>query len=76
MLALTTVGVADVILASTPAKAQNQKMEVIHHPKYDQNVFVPFVPAIKSKSGKLLWVAGTTALPVYDDHPHKRDQIR
>ena len=50
-------------------------MEVIHHPNYDQSVFMPFVPAIKIKSGKLLWLAGTTALPVYHDHPHKRDQI-
>src|SRR5438045_2852419 len=76
MLALTPVGITAVILASTPAKAQNQNMEVIHHPNYDRNVFMPFVPAIKIKSGKVLWLAGTTALPVYHDHPHKRDQIQ
>lgn len=57
-----------------PAKAQNQNIEVIHHPNYDKNVFMPFVPAIKIKSGNILWLAGTTALPVYHDHPHKRDQ--
>jgi len=34
------------------------------------------VPAIKIKSGKILWLAGTTALPVYHDHPHKRDEIQ
>src|SRR5215510_8456451 len=62
-------------LASTPAAAQNQHMEVIHHPDYNKNVFMPFVPAIKIKSGKILWLAGGTALPVYHDHPHKRDQI-
>jgi len=33
-------------------------------------------PAIKIKSGKILWLAGTTALPVYHDHPHKREQIQ
>jgi enamine deaminase RidA (YjgF/YER057c/UK114 family) len=64
------------ILASAPANAQNQNMEVIHHPNYDKNVFMPFVPAIKIKSGKILWLAGTTALPVYHDHPHKRDEIQ
>src|SRR5262249_2341200 len=53
-----------------------QNMEVIHHPNYDKGVFMPFVPAIKIKSGKLLCLAGTTALPVYHDHPHKRDQIQ
>ena len=63
-------------LVPAPANAQNQNMEVIHHPNYDKNVFMPFVPAIKIKSGKILWLAGTTALPVYHDHPHKRDEIQ
>jgi enamine deaminase RidA (YjgF/YER057c/UK114 family) len=76
VLALTMLGITTAVLASTPTKAQNQNMEVVHHPSYDKNVFMPFVPAIKIKSGKLLWLAGTTALPVYHDHPHKRDQIQ
>jgi 2-iminobutanoate/2-iminopropanoate deaminase len=75
-LALASFGVSLATLAPAPAKAQNQNMEVIHHPNYDKNVFMPFVPAIKIKSGKILWLAGTTALPVYHDHPHKRDQIQ
>jgi enamine deaminase RidA (YjgF/YER057c/UK114 family) len=58
-----------------PAQAQNQHMENIQHPNYDRTVFMPFVPAIKIKSGKILWLAGTTSLPVYHDHPHKREQI-
>ena len=40
-------------LVPAPANAQNQNMEVIHHPNYDKNVFMPFVPAIKIKSGKI-----------------------
>ena len=59
---------------SQPACAQD-KLEIIHHPNYDKTVFMPFSPAIKVKSGKLLWLAGGTALPVYHDHPHKREQI-
>ena len=74
-LGLAIFGIAAAALAPAPAKAQNQHMEVIHHPNYDRNVFMPFVPAIKIKSGKILWLAGTTALPVYHDHPHKREQI-
>jgi hypothetical protein len=46
--------------------------QIIHHPNYDTSVFMPFVPGIKIKSGKILWLAGTTALPVYHDNPHKR----
>src|SRR6201993_4864900 len=75
-LTLPMRGVRAAPLPSPPAKAQNQNMEVAPHPNYDKNVFMPFVPAIKIKSGKLLWLAGTTALPVYHDHPHKRDQIQ
>src|SRR6476661_9617981 len=70
------------LAALVPAQAQapnttpNAHMEIIHHPNYDKTVNMPFPPAIKIKSGKLLWLAGTTALPVYHDHPHKRDQIQ
>ena len=73
-LTLAAFGFAAAI-APTPASAQNQHMEIIHHPNYDKTVNMPFSPAIKIKSGKILWLAGTTALPVYHDHPHKRDQI-
>jgi enamine deaminase RidA (YjgF/YER057c/UK114 family) len=59
-----------------PPTPASPHMEIIHHPNYDKAVFMPFVPAIKIKSGKILWLAGTTALPVYHDHPHKREQIQ
>ena len=63
-------------LAAAPARAQSgDHLETIHHPDYDKSVFMPFAPAIKIKSGKILWLAGGTALPVYHDHPHKREQI-
>jgi len=64
------------ITAASAAQAQSgNHLEIIHHPNYDKTVFMPFSPAIKVKSGKLLWLAGGTALPVYHDHPHKRDQV-
>ena len=63
-------------LTSSDARAQpNQHMEVIHHPNYNKSFFMPFVPGIKIKSGKILWLAGTTSLPVYHDHPHRREDI-
>jgi len=61
---------------SLPAAAQpSANLEIIHYPNYDKSLFMPFSPAIKIKSGKMLWLAGGTALPVYHDHPHKREQI-
>src|SRR3954465_13940877 len=62
--------------AAAPAFAQSgDHLEVINHPNYDKSVFMPFSPALKVKSGKLLWLAGGPSLPVYHDHPHKREQI-
>lgn len=60
---------------SSRQPAQHPHLEVIHHPNHDRTVFMPFVPAIKVKSGKLLWLAGTTAIPVYHDHPHRREDV-
>ena len=60
-----------------PVSAQNQNrhMQVIQHPNYDRSVFMPYVPAIKINSGKLLWLSGNTAIPVYHDHPHRREDV-
>jgi 2-iminobutanoate/2-iminopropanoate deaminase len=63
------------VLASGAAAQSGNNLEIIHHPNYDKSVFMPFSPAIKIKSGKILWLAGGTALPVYHDHPHKREQV-
>src|SRR3954464_15404036 len=62
-------------LVSGSALAQSgNNLEVINHPNYDKSVFMPFSPAIKVKSGKLLWLAGGTGLPVHHHHPHKREE--
>jgi len=66
---------ASALAQNPPAPAQNQNMEVIHHPNYDPTVNMPYVPAIKITSGKLLWLSGTTAVPVYHDHPHRREVV-
>lgn len=54
---------------------QNRHMQVIQHPNYDRSVFMPYVPAIKINSGKLLWLSGNTAIPVYHEHPHRREDV-
>ena len=75
-LAVFASGALAFTFAAAPARAQSgNHLEIIHHPNYDKSVFMPFSPAIKIKTGKILWLAGGTALPVYHDHPHKREQI-
>jgi hypothetical protein len=56
-------------------RAKRQQPRDHPPPELRQELFMPFSPAIKVKSGKMLWLAGGTALPVYHDHPHKREQI-
>ena len=74
---MRSIVLAAALAAATPVFAQSgNNLEIVHHPNYDKSVFMPFSPAIKVKSGKLLWLAGGTALPVYHDHPHKRDEIQ
>src|SRR6266542_711127 len=74
--AFAALALGALALAAASARAQSgNHLETIHHPKYDQSVFMPVAPAIKIKSGKILWLAGGPALPVYHDHPHKREQI-
>jgi 2-iminobutanoate/2-iminopropanoate deaminase/2-aminomuconate deaminase len=74
LLTASTSFALSVSAGSALAQSGNN-LETIHHPNYDKTVFMPFSPAIKIKSGKILWLAGGTALPVYHDHPHKREQI-
>ena len=75
-VALVAFSVSALACLASPAGAQSgNHLEMVHHPNYDKSVFMPFSPAIKIKSGKILWLAGGTALPVYHDHPHKREQI-
>jgi enamine deaminase RidA (YjgF/YER057c/UK114 family) len=74
-LATRAAFLAALAFASAAAAQSGNNLEIINHPNYDKSVFMPFSPAIKVKSGKLLWLAGGTALPVYHDHPHKREQV-
>jgi len=72
---LAMLAVVVTLLLPIPTAAQNPNLEVIHHPSPDTSVFMPYVPAIKIKSGKILWLSGNTALPVYHDHPHRREEV-
>ena len=45
-------------------------LETVHHEGYDPGINSLFVPAIKVRSGALVFISGVTAAPVYHDHPH------
>ena len=45
-------------------------LEIVHHEGYDPALNMPYVPAIRVRSGTTVYVAGVTAAPVYHQHPH------
>jgi len=45
-------------------------VEIIHHPDARKDVWMPYAPGIKVNRGKILFIAGCTAAPVYHTHPH------
>jgi 2-iminobutanoate/2-iminopropanoate deaminase len=44
--------------------------EKIHLEENDPKYNMPYTPAIKVNSGKLVFLAGVTAAPIYHSHPH------
>lgn len=50
-------------------------IEHIHLEENDPKYNMPYTPAIKVHSGKLVFVAGVTAAPVYHSHPHVPEEF-
>jgi 2-iminobutanoate/2-iminopropanoate deaminase len=48
----------------------SKNIEYIHTDDNDPKWNMPYTPAIKVHSGKIVWIAGVTAAPVYHSHPH------
>ena len=55
---------------SAETTGRRDHTEVIHHEGYDPTINSPFVPAIRVASGRMVFISGVTAAPVYHDHPH------
>ena len=50
-------------------------IEFIHHKDARKDVWMPYAPGIKVNRGKVLFIAGCTAAPVYHSHPHKPEEF-
>ncbi|TDJ44478.1 MAG: RidA family protein [Gammaproteobacteria bacterium] len=47
-----------------------QRYEYIHTAGVELGYNMPYTPAIKVHSGKLVFLSGVTAAPIYHSHPH------
>jgi enamine deaminase RidA (YjgF/YER057c/UK114 family) len=52
----------------------NPRLEVIHTAENDPSFNLPYAPAIKVNSGKLLFTAAMAA-PTYHHHPHRPEEF-
>ncbi len=47
-----------------------QPFEMIHTAENEPRLNMPYTPAVKVTAGKMVYLAGVTAAPVYHSHPH------
>ena len=50
-------------------------IELIHTDGNDPKWNMPYTPAIKVHTGKIVFLSGVTAAPIYHSHPHIADEF-
>jgi 2-iminobutanoate/2-iminopropanoate deaminase len=50
-------------------------IETVHHADRRTDVMMPYAPAIMMREGRLLFLSGVTAAPVYHSHPHRDEEF-
>jgi 2-iminobutanoate/2-iminopropanoate deaminase len=51
-----------------------REVRAIHHPD-KRHVEMPYAPALLVQGGRLLFLSGLTAAPVYHSHPHREEEF-
>ncbi len=52
-----------------------REIAIVHHPDRRTDVVMPYAPAIVVARGRLVFVSGVTAAPVYHHHPHREEDF-
>jgi 2-iminobutanoate/2-iminopropanoate deaminase len=50
-------------------------LEIVHHGDRRTDVHMPYAPGIKIGGGRLVFLSGVTAAPVYHHHPHREEDF-
>jgi 2-iminobutanoate/2-iminopropanoate deaminase len=50
-------------------------IEIVHHGDRRTDVMMPYAPAIRVARGRLVFLSGVTAAPVYHHHPHREEDF-
>jgi enamine deaminase RidA (YjgF/YER057c/UK114 family) len=52
-----------------------KELAVVHHPDRRTDVHMPYAPGILVARGRLVFLSGVTAAPVYHSHPHREEEF-
>ena len=52
-----------------------RRIEIVHHGDRRTDVHMPYAPAILVAQGRLVFLSGVTAAPVYHSHPHRDEEF-
>ncbi|MFQ5896666.1 MAG: RidA family protein [Candidatus Methylomirabilia bacterium] len=52
-----------------------KELSIVHHANRRPDVVMPYAPAIVVRRGRLIFVSGVTAAPVYHSHPHREEEF-
>jgi enamine deaminase RidA (YjgF/YER057c/UK114 family) len=52
-----------------------KELSVVHHADRRTDVLMPYAPGIVVRRGRLVFLSGVTAAPVYHSHPHREEEF-
>ena len=52
-----------------------KRISVVHHADRRTDVTMPYAPGIVVRRGRLVFLSGITAAPVYHSHPHRDEEF-
>ena len=52
-----------------------KEIVVVHHSDRRTDVVMPYAPGILVRRGRLVFLSGVTAAPVYHSHPHRDEEF-
>lgn len=52
-----------------------KKISIVHHADRRTDVLMPYAPGILVRRGRMVFLSGVTAAPVYHSHPHREEEF-
>ena len=53
----------------------DREIAIVHHSDRRTDVMMPYAPGVLVRKGRLVFLSGVTAAPVYHHHPHREEDF-